>query len=126
MTSKPVTMANQEWKGPIGQIIRKHTSERDLDVADAEDGSGASRGAASTMTAKTTVVSFKAASNQWQCSKIVKRLTSETWESASAQGDSRSPMEKAMMKKACKVTWLHQTVNRMARRLEPHAVHEEI
>jgi len=121
-TSILATMVTQEGKSPIGGMIERPPIERDMDMPEA----GEAAGMVSAMPGKTSrVLFFMAAREQCDLSMYGKRVRSETSESASAPVDWRSRMERTMRQQALKVMQLHQTIDRIARMLEAHAVREE-
>ena len=73
----------QEGNSLIGGTIEKPPVERDMDMAEAGEGSGA----AVQRLGKTMRVSFAAASEHWKHTKNGKRLWNETSEPVSAPGD---------------------------------------
>jgi len=104
-----------------GGTIDKPPVERDMDMAEAGQGSGA----AGQRLGKPTRVSFMAASDQWERNKNGKRLRKEISAPVSAPGDWRSQMEGTVGPQVRKVTHLYQTIRRMARMLEAHTTCEE-
>jgi hypothetical protein len=114
-------MATQEGGSPIGGTIGKSPIERDMNMAEAGEASGMT----GDVSGETTRVTFTAANEQWDRNKNGKRLRSDILESSSAPGDWRSRMERTMRQQACEVAQLHQTVVKMARMLEAHAVWRE-
>jgi hypothetical protein len=76
-------MVTQEGSSPIGGMSGKPPVERDTDIAEAGEASGM----AGQRAGKTTRVSFRAASEQWERNKNGKRLRNETSEPVSAPGD---------------------------------------
>jgi len=77
--------------------------ERNMNMAEADEASGI----AGEVSGKTTRVTFKAASEQWEWNQNRKRLRSEISESGSAPGDCGSRMERAMRQQARKMAQLH-------------------
>jgi len=80
-TCKLATMATQKGKGPIGGMIGKTPSSRDMNMVEAWEASDA----AGAMLGKITRLSCMPESEQWERDKNGKWLRSETSESASAQ-----------------------------------------
>lgn len=102
-------------------MIKKPPTERDRDMAKAGEASGA----AGQRSEKTTIVSFMAASAQWEHNKNGTRLRNETSEPVRALGDWRSRMERTVRQQEHEVTQLHQTIDRMARMLVADMAHNE-
>jgi len=110
-------MATHKANGSLGGMIQNPHVEREMDMAKAEEASCA----AGQRTGRTTRVSFMVASEQWERHQNGKRLRKENSEPASALGDWKRRMERAVRHQPCEVTQLHQPIDRMARMLEAHA-----
>jgi hypothetical protein len=67
-----------------------------------------------------------APSEQWKWNKNSKRLRSKIPQSASAPGDWRSRMERAIRQQAREMAQLHETFDNMARMVEAHPSCEEM
>jgi len=118
---KLARMATHEGNSLIGGTFAKPPVERDMDMAEAGEASGA----AGQRSEKTTYVSFMAASEQWERAKNGKRLRNEASEPVSAPGDRTSQMERTLSQQVREVTQLHHTIRRMARMLKAHAASDE-
>jgi len=113
-------MATREDGIPIGWKDEKSLIEKDVNMAEVRDASGT----AGEVSEKTIHVTFMAASEHWERNKNGKRLRSEIPESASALGDWRNRMERTIRLQARMMLQLHQTVDKIARLLEAHAMCE--
>jgi len=115
-------MATQEGNGLIGGLIEKPPVQRDIDMAEAVEASGA----AVQRSEKTIRVILAAGREQCEHNMNGKRLRNETSEPVGAPGDWRSRMECTMRQQEHEVTQLHQTIDRMARMLAAPAAREEV
>ena len=92
----PATMVTQEGDRLIGETIEKPPVDRDMDMAEAGEASGA----AVQWSGKSTRMSFVAVSEQWEHNTNGKPLRNETSEPVSALGDWRSRMERTVRQQA--------------------------
>jgi len=113
-------MATHEDNSPIGGMIEKPPTERDMHVAQA----GEAGGVVGAMTANTTSMSFMAASEKWESNLNGTRQRCKTSESASTLGDWRSRMQSTMRQQVGEVTQLLESIDRMASMLKAHTARQ--
>jgi hypothetical protein len=101
-------------------MIEKPPVERDMDMAEVGEASGA----AVQRSEKTARVFLANASGKWKQNKKGNRLRNETSEAVSVTGDWSSPTERTVRQQWREVTLQHETIDRMTRILEAHAACE--